>query len=103
MYLVGLEVNPSEIYNKIEFPVSKGTRTLAPLVRWEHGETWRIGIEHKVNYLVNVRELQISLNSEEYRECKGHVLDNRVILPLSCILVSHKSVKKVLNSLLRIF
>lgn len=87
IYLAGVDVDPSYIYPPIEYPVSRSTKSLAPLVRWEHGEAWRIGIEDKMNYFVSVREVYVSLTSPEYRECVGHQLEDKILLPISSILV----------------
>lgn len=88
MYLAGLELNPAPIFPKVELPVSRGTATLGPIVRWEHGETWKIGIEHKANFLVSIREIQININNEEFRDSVGHQLNDRVILPITTLLVN---------------
>lgn len=87
MYNAGIDVNLAAIYPKIEFPVSRGTASLSPLVHWEHSEKWRIGIEDKMNYLVSVKDVHIMLNSEEFRYCSGHELDDDCIFPLSACLV----------------
>lgn len=88
MYLAGIDLDPSFIYPPIEYPVSRSTKSLAPLVRWEHGEAWRTGLEEKVNFFVSVRDVNISLSSPEYRDCVGHQLDDKIIMPISTILVS---------------
>lgn len=67
--------------------MSRGTYGLADLVHWEHSETWRTGLEDKLNYLVSVKDIQVTLNSEEFRDCVGHNLDERIILPTSSYLV----------------
>lgn len=87
MYLAGIDLDPSAIFPSIEFPVSRGTKSLAPLVKWEHGENWRTGLEDKMNYFVSVRDIQVSLNNPEFRECVGHQLDEKITLPISSMLV----------------
>lgn len=87
MYLAGIDLDPSNIYPSIEFPVSRGTKSLAPLVNWEHGEAWRTGLEEKMNFFVSVKEIPVSLSSPEFRECVGHQLDDTCIFPISSTLV----------------
>lgn len=87
LYLAGLDLNIANLYSPIEYPVSRGTYGLADLVHWEHSETWRTGLEDKLNYLVSVKDIQVTLNSEEFRDCVGHSLDERIILPVSSYLV----------------
>ncbi|CAH0563662.1 unnamed protein product [Brassicogethes aeneus] len=81
LYLAGLDFQISELYPKIEFPVSKGTANLAELVHWNHSEAWRTGLEDKLQNLFGVRDIQVTLNSEEFRDCVGHQLDDKIILP----------------------
>lgn len=87
LYLAGLDLNLPAIFPPIEYPVSRGTPTLADLVHWEHSESWRTGLEDKMNYLVSVKDIQVTLNSEEFRDCVGHQLDDRIVLPVSSYLV----------------
>lgn len=94
MYLTGLDLNIANLYPPIEYPVSRGTYGLADLVHWEHSETWRTGLEDKLNYLVSVKDIQVTLNSEEFRDCIGHSIDERLILPVSSYLVSKYFLKR---------
>lgn len=86
MYLSGIDLNLGNIFPTVEYPVSRGTACAAPLIRWEHGETWRTGLEDKLNYLVSVKDVPISIASEQFRYCVGHQLDDRIILPVSSYL-----------------
>ncbi|KAL3278583.1 hypothetical protein HHI36_016128 [Cryptolaemus montrouzieri] len=87
LYLAGLDMNIQNLYPKIEYPVSRGTPSLSNLTHWEHSETWRTGLEDKINSLLyGVRNIDVSLNNEEFREFTGHQLDNEVILPSSAYL-----------------
>lgn len=99
MYAAGIDLNPAPIFEKVEFPVSVGTKSLAPIVRWEHGESWRTGLEDKFTHFASVRDLQISLNDPEYRDCINHQLYDRVVMPISSILVC---ISQVLNNFLRV-
>ncbi|XP_060524806.1 fatty acid synthase-like [Cylas formicarius] len=83
MYLSGLDLNVSNIYPKIEYPVGRGTPSLAPFSHWNHSELWRTGLEDKLHSLLSVIDLQVTLNSEEFRECVGHQLDDTILLPSS--------------------
>lgn len=87
MYNAGIDVNVGAIYPQIEYPISKGTASLTPIVHWEHSDKWRIGIEDKMNYQVSVKDVYIMLNNEEFRHCAGHELDDNCIFPVSSYLV----------------
>ncbi|GJQ69352.1 hypothetical protein Trydic_g6479 [Trypoxylus dichotomus] len=86
MYNVGIDVDLSAIYPPIEFPISRGTSSLTPLVHWEHSEKWRIGVEEKTTYMFSVKDIHVMLNSEQYRYCAGHELDDNCVFPLSAFL-----------------
>ncbi|XP_044760998.1 fatty acid synthase-like [Coccinella septempunctata] len=87
LYLAGLDLNIQQLYPKIDYPVSRGTPSLSNLSHWEHSETWRTGLEDKINSLLyGVRNIDVSLNTEEFREFVGHQLDDEVILPSSAYL-----------------
>lgn len=47
-----------------------------------------------MNYLVSVKDIQVTLNSEEFRDCVGHQLDDRIILPVSSYLVKDLKIFK---------
>ncbi|KAL1508883.1 hypothetical protein ABEB36_003705 [Hypothenemus hampei] len=83
MYLAGMDLSVGNIYPRIEYPVGRGTRSLAPLAHWNHSEVWRTGLEAKLHSLFSVNDMQVTLNSEEFRECVGHQLDDNIILPAS--------------------
>lgn len=53
LYSSGLHINLDTIYPPPEYPVSRGTPSLAPLVSWNHEETWSINTYYSdvsVNY-----------------------------------------------------
>lgn len=87
MYVAGIDLNPSLIFPKIEFPVSRGTSSLAPLVRWEHGEVWRTGLEDKFTYYVCVRDIHITINDPDFQSCTNHQLNDLYVMPINKILV----------------
>ncbi|RZB84952.1 fatty acid synthase, partial [Asbolus verrucosus] len=86
LYLAGLNMDVSNLFPKIEYPVGRGTACLANLVHWEHSETWRTGLEEKLKSLFGVRDFHVTLNSEEFRECVGHQLDDKIVLPCTSYL-----------------
>ncbi|KRT78126.1 hypothetical protein AMK59_7992, partial [Oryctes borbonicus] len=86
MHNVGIDVDLSPLYPPIEYPISRGTSTLAPLVHWEHSEKWRIGVEERITYLFSVKDAHVMLHSDQYRYCTGHELDDNCVFPLSAFL-----------------
>lgn len=92
MYLAGMDLSIANIYPRIQYPVGRGTHSLASLVHWNHTEMWRTGLEDKLHSLFSIIDLQVTLNSEEFRECVGHQLDDDIILPCSFYLVIWTSI-----------
>ncbi|KAJ8922067.1 hypothetical protein NQ315_008708 [Exocentrus adspersus] len=86
MYLAGMDLTLSNIYPKHEYPVSRGTAHLGDLVHWNHTETWKTGVEDRLQGLIGVRDLTVTLSSEEFRECVGHKLNGNVVMPMSVYL-----------------
>ncbi|KAB0802399.1 hypothetical protein PPYR_04585 [Photinus pyralis] len=86
MYLAGIDTYLPAIYPTVKYPVSKGVKSLTPLVHWEHGEKWRAGLEDKLNYMASVRDLTISLSNDEYRYLNAHQLNKTTIIPTSTYL-----------------
>lgn len=93
LYLAGLNMDVSKLFPPVEYPVSRGTACLANLAHWEHSETWRTGLEEKLRSLFGIRDFQVTLNSEEFRDCVGHQLDDKIILPCSSYLVIFRKKK----------
>ncbi|CAG9765257.1 unnamed protein product [Ceutorhynchus assimilis] len=83
MYLAGMDISIAHIYPRLEYPVGRGTPSTAPLAHWNHSESWRTGLEDKLHSLFSIIDMQVTLNSEEFRECVGHQLDDNIILPSS--------------------
>lgn len=86
IHLAGVDLYLPALYTPIEYPVSRGVKSLTPLVHWEHGEKWRAGLEDKLNYMASVRDLNISVSKDEYRHLNGHQLNHTIIIPTSTYL-----------------
>lgn len=70
------------LYPAVEFPVSKGTPMIAPLIRWNHSVKWPTPcVENGKSHVTADRCFHISLGAENYRFLKDHVVDGRNIFP----------------------
>ncbi|KAH0814014.1 hypothetical protein GEV33_008777 [Tenebrio molitor] len=98
LYLAGLNMNITNLLPKLEYPVSRGTECLADLAKWEHSEVWRTGLEEKLKSLFGIRDFQVTLNSEEFRECVGHQIGDKIILPCSAYLSAIFDIVENLNT-----
>jgi len=52
MYLAGMQPKIQNIYEPVEYPVSRGTPGIASIVTWEHSDVWYTGrASQMVSYL----------------------------------------------------
>lgn len=76
----GVNMDIRQIYPKIQFPVSRGTAMISPLIKWNHSENHFVPIYDPMTHS-DKRSIFISLNDLKYNYMKGHQLDGRVIVP----------------------
>lgn len=76
----GIDVNIAQLYPQVEFPVSRGTPMISPIVKWNHED------DHFVPYFntfsqYSSRNLVINLSDKNFEFMKGHVIGDRVLFP----------------------
>ncbi|KAJ6633803.1 Fatty acid synthase, partial [Pseudolycoriella hygida] len=76
----GINIDIRQIYPKIEFPVSRGTAMISPLIKWNHSDNLFVPIYDPFTQC-DKRSIFISLSDLKFNFMKGHQLDGRVILP----------------------
>lgn len=67
--------------------MSRGTKSLTPLVRWEHSGRWRTGLKEFKDYSFTEKYYLITINSEEFRDLVGHQIDGKIVMPVAAYLV----------------
>lgn len=72
----GLDFDISMLYPKVEFPVSRGTPSIAPLVKWNHAEDYYV-TRFKEYDSFNRRTLTIGFTDKLYDYIRGHVVDGK--------------------------
>ncbi|XP_046739717.1 fatty acid synthase-like [Diprion similis] len=86
MFELGLNAQLSKLYPDVQYPVSRGTPMISPLVRWDHSEDWYV----ENNYLVKQelgehateeRVVRVDLSDEDFELMSGHVIDGRTLVP----------------------
>ncbi|XP_046739715.1 fatty acid synthase-like isoform X2 [Diprion similis] len=88
MYEIGLSPQLSNLYPDIQYPVSRGTPMISPLIRWEHSEDWYVAHTPKVEKLSKGRRvIDIDLANDEFGWLSGHVIDGRILIPATGYLV----------------
>ncbi|KAG7203841.1 hypothetical protein KM043_017897 [Ampulex compressa] len=82
LYSAGLQPQLANLYPPVEYPVSRGTPMISPLIRWDYSEEWSTHLYNKHQNLGSgEREVTITLRSENFENLTGHVLDGRNIMP----------------------
>ncbi|XP_026815045.1 fatty acid synthase-like isoform X2 [Rhopalosiphum maidis] len=84
LYSSGLHFNLDIIYPPPEYPVSRGTPSLAPLVSWNHDETWPINTHYSNS---NSGYVQLCLRDKTLRHLLGHKVNDAVVVPFSFFII----------------
>ncbi|XP_050431818.1 fatty acid synthase-like [Adelges cooleyi] len=90
LYTSGLQVNLNSIYPQPEYPVSRCTPSLAPLVSWNHEETWPINTHYDP---FDLDYVYMCLRDKQSRHLLGHKINDSAVVPMSFL------VTEVLHSL----
>lgn len=75
----GIDLDIRQLYPKVEFPVSRGTEMISPLIKWEHSEDYYVPTYDSQNSFDSKNVVTISLRDPKYEAYKGHVIDGKII------------------------
>lgn len=79
----------SKLYPPVQFPVSKGTPSISPLVRWDYSQDWYVHVDDEMSKIKEGhRTVKISLDDDEHKYLAGHVIRGKVLYPTGGYLVS---------------
>lgn len=88
LYDIGLQPQISILYPPVQFPVSRGTPMISPLVKWDHSADWYVTTyKMQAKTISGERVIAVSLDNEGYEYMTGHVIDGRILLPAAGYLV----------------
>ncbi|XP_055593806.1 fatty acid synthase-like [Uranotaenia lowii] len=73
----------SKLYPEVRFPVSRGTRMIAPLIGWDHRESAFVANFGWAGTVSSTgsQSYKISLSEQEFKFVAGHCIDGRVLFP----------------------
>jgi fatty acid synthase, animal type len=80
LFTNGVDIDIAQLYLQIQFPVSRGTSMISPILKWNHDD------DHFVPYFDTFshfgrRNLIINLSDKNFEFMKGHVVGNQVLFP----------------------
>ncbi|XP_021703368.1 fatty acid synthase [Aedes aegypti] len=82
LYMTSQNLNIAKLYPEVQFPVSRGTPMIAPLIRWDHREdAFVVKYTWEESSKSNMLRFKISLSSQEYKHIVGHCIDGRILFP----------------------
>lgn len=71
----GIDLDIRQLYPKVEFPVSRSTEMISPLVKWDHSASFFVPSYESQNSSDSKNIITISLRDPKYEYFKGHVID----------------------------
>lgn len=78
----GMPIQIDRLYPAVNFPVSRGTPMISPLIKWNHEKDWPIS-QNKVQDRVRQIQKTIFINSShaKYKFIDGYRIDGKFNLP----------------------
>ncbi|XP_047362716.1 fatty acid synthase-like [Vespa velutina] len=82
LYNSGIQLDLAKLYPHVEYPVSRGTPMISPLIRWKHSDDWFVAdFKRQERIDSGERIFEISIDYEEYQYVSGHMVDGRNLFP----------------------
>lgn len=77
LFLNGSTMPIERLYPAVEFPVSRGTPMISPLIKWDHTEDWFVmKFTVKKGGHSGERKAILSLDADNY--ISGHIIDGKI-------------------------
>lgn len=71
-------MNLEKLYPPIQYPVSRGTPMIAPLVEWDHSEDWFVTkFDMFKKNMSGERKVTVTLSDQDYEFIVGHTIDGK--------------------------
>ncbi|KAG7203842.1 hypothetical protein KM043_017898 [Ampulex compressa] len=88
LYNAGLQLQLAKLYPEVQYPVSRGTPMISPIIRWDHSIDWNDHLYAKRFKLGSgEREVDVTPMTDQYAYFAGHVIDGRNLMPATGYLV----------------
>lgn len=87
LYLNGFELNLEELYPKVQFPVSRGTSMISPLIKWNHDFKWNFEVfDETKSLLYSFEVFKCSVKTLDWAFLTGHVIDGMHLFYVLCLI-----------------
>ncbi|KAJ9597742.1 hypothetical protein L9F63_011350 [Diploptera punctata] len=87
LYNAGVQMNLSNLYPKVSFPVPRGTQMINSMVQWDHSEEWMVPNfwykAKKDGSRPNKCSLSVDLTKENDMYLKGHIVNQNLLFPVA--------------------
>ncbi|XP_024867958.1 fatty acid synthase-like, partial [Temnothorax curvispinosus] len=82
LYNAGLQPQIANLYPTVEFPVSRGTPMISPLIRWDHLEDLFV-MRVRQKEIIDNKEIVVNISTidEEFAYLTGHVVNEKNVFP----------------------
>ncbi|XP_024880597.1 fatty acid synthase-like, partial [Temnothorax curvispinosus] len=82
LYNAGLQPQIANLYPTVEFPVSRGTPMISPLIRWNHLEDLFV-MRVRQKEIIDKKEIVVSISTidEDFAYLTGHVVNEKNLFP----------------------
>ena len=71
----GLDFDVSKLYPPVQFPVSRGTPMIAPLIKWDHQQDYFV---YKFDErIASEKSFTVNLLDQDYEFISGHEIDGK--------------------------
>lgn len=70
------------IYPEVEFPVSRGTPMIAPLIKYDHEQNWSVPKFGVIKNESSERKVTVDISQEQYKYLSGNMIDDGMFLLL---------------------
>jgi fatty acid synthase, animal type len=74
----GVDFDIAKLYPPIEFPVSRGTPMISPIIKWDHSQDLFVP-KFVTNDWFDKRNVIINISDKEYNFVQGHVIDGKFL------------------------
>nr|XP_002738672.1 PREDICTED: fatty acid synthase-like [Saccoglossus kowalevskii] len=100
-YLSGMKLNINKLFPEVQYPVTRNTPSIAPLIHWDHSQQWHVpkakdfSTGRGQNTSVVSYTIDVSPSSEDHY-LRDHCIDGRMLYPATgYLLLAWKTLAKI--------